>query len=205
MFLKNNPFATAESIYVWVFSAVVNLITTVQQKGGSMLRILSITVLFTFTFGCADPMIAPMKINHRDGTITITTNVNRSAHPYLKLRGTFCSGHIDKSVVATMPRNGEGLHHNVDVVFFRLGRHVSDEELAKEYERRGLVSDPYAQAAVNGSYMLFADEYPNGTHWKDKGRWCSVAFYRAHGKRKVSCISYEHGWEGHWWFAGVRK
>ena len=114
--------------------------------------------------------------------------------------------YADESVVATMPSNGAGVEEDVQVEFFKLGRHVNDDELQCELDKRGLTSDPYAQVAVNKADQAFADEHPNGTHWKDADdKWCFAVFYlNDDGERSVN--AYRGGtWDEDWWFAGVRK
>jgi hypothetical protein len=129
--------------------------------------------------------------------------VNRSRTPQDLLDATGRKQYTDKNVLKSMPRgNGE----EVDVYFFRLGRYVSEEEKAKEYALRGLVPDPYAQAQVNTDDPSFADEHPNGTHWKDaNNRWCFATFDRWSGGRDVDVGRSDNGWDGRWWFGGVRK
>jgi hypothetical protein len=111
---------------------------------------------------------------------------------------------VDREVVKLMPR-GEG--EEVEICFFNLARYISDEDLAREYELRGLAPDPYAQAAVNEADPAFADEHRNGTHWKGRdGTWYYVAFARWRGKRGVRCNRRDIlGWGEFWWFGGVRK
>ena len=107
-------------------------------------------------------------------------------------------------VVASMPR---GIGEEVKVVFFRLRISINDDDLEKEYELRGLKSaDPYSLAKVNEDDPAFADEHPNGTHWKDTdGNWCSAMFNRLrYGGREV--IVQRYGDDGHYsdlWFAGL--
>lgn len=103
-----------------------------------------------------------------------------------------------------MPR-GDG--DESDVIFFKPGRSVSDVDLDKEYALRGLVpADPYALAAVNEADPAFADEHPNGTHWKDAdGNWCYTAFNRWNDGRFVDVCRDVRGWFAYWWFAGLRK
>ncbi len=112
--------------------------------------------------------------------------------------------YTDKDVVDAMPQ-GEG--EEVEVVFFNLGRYVSDANLDKEYELRGLKpTDPFSLAAVNEADPAFADEKPNSTHWKDSNRkWCYATFYRWSGERSVSVYRNGNGWLDYWGFAGVRK
>lgn len=112
--------------------------------------------------------------------------------------------YVDNKVVETMPR-GEG--EQTEVVFFTLGRYISDDDLKKEYEKRGIKpADPYSLAAINRDDPAFADAKPNCTHWKDgDGKWCYAAFSRWHGGRRVDVIRNDRDWYGTWWFAGLRK
>ena len=138
--------------------------------------------------------------------VCIVSKLDRNRTPQQVLDATGRRQYTDDSVVATMPSGGKGVEENVTVEFFKLGKYVSDDELAKAYEERGLTPDPYAQAAVNEADSAFADEHPNGTHWKDAdGKWCFATFRRRDGERYVSVNRRGHGWDGHWWFGGVRK
>lgn len=130
--------------------------------------------------------------------------VNRKRTPKEALKATGRKLYVNDDVVEAMPR-GEGTE--TEVHFFKVGKYLTDEELDKEYELRGLKpADPYSVAAVNEADPAFADEKPNGTHWKDKdGKWCFAAFNRWRGERRVGVDRDDDGWSGHWWFAGVRK
>ncbi len=133
-----------------------------------------------------------------------TVKVDRKRTPKEVLKATGRNQYVTDNVVAKMPK-GEG--DEVDVVFFKLGRYISDNDLEKEYELRGLIpADPYSVAAVNEADPAFADERPNGTHWKDKdGNWCFAAFIRWSGVRVVRVDRGVNAWNGRWWFAGLRK
>ena len=134
--------------------------------------------------------------------ITRIVKVNRSRSPKDMVKALSRSEYTISSVVKTIPK-GEG--EGVTVEFFKLDRWMRDNDLALEYEKRGLTPDPYAQAAVNEADPGFANEHPNGTHWKDEdGSWCYLAFSRGGGERVVH-VGRRHGWSGHWWFGGVRK
>jgi hypothetical protein len=114
---------------------------------------------------------------------------------------------IRESVLDTAPM-GQGLPEEVELHYFCLGRDVSDDDLAYEYDYRGLIPDPQAQATDNEIDPAFADEYPNATHWKNsKGQWCSITFYRLLHDRYIGAAV--HGcssiWHGSWWFAGRPK
>lgn len=132
-------------------------------------------------------------------------NVNRACTPKQVLDATSrVQYNTNSDVVTAMPR-GEG--DEVEVFFFKLGRYVSDDDLEKEYELRGLKPvDSYSLAAVNEADPAFADEHPNSTHWKDaNGKWCYVAFNRWNDERIVDVDRYDNDWDDYWWFAGLRK
>lgn len=130
---------------------------------------------------------------------------NRNHTPEKALKATGRRQYVTDSVVKAMPR---GATAEADVYFFKLGRYVSDDDLEKEYALCGLrPTDPYLLAAINEADPAFADDHPNGTHWKDKdGKWCYAAFYRWHGdERGVGVGRYDGDWRDNWFFAGVRK
>lgn len=110
---------------------------------------------------------------------------------------------LDGEAVASMP---QGDSDEVDVCFFNLGCNVSESDLEREYELRGLKPDPRAQFAVNNTDPAFSDNHPNGTHWRDEcGNWCYAAWDRWSGSGRTVRIMHDScGWRGFWWFGGVR-
>lgn len=135
--------------------------------------------------------------------IVRTVKVNRNRSPKEMVAALGRVEYTTNSVVKIIPK-GEG--EDVTVEFFKLGKYVSDNDLDLEYQKRGLTPDPYAQAAVNEADPAFADEHPNGTHWKDEdGNWCFIAFDRVGDGRSVSVNRSDGDWSGYWWFGGVRK
>jgi hypothetical protein len=149
-------------------------------------------------------MLIRKRVDARQGMIVRRVKPNRARSPQEMLDATNRRQYTDKAVVKAMPK-GEG--DEVDVVFFKVGRYISDTDLDAEYELRGLKpADPYSQAAVNEADPAFADEHPNGTHWKDKaGNWCFATFRRWFDERSVNVFRLDFDWDGSWWFAGVRK
>ena len=129
--------------------------------------------------------------------------VDRNLKPRDALVATGRNLYVDDGVVKAMPK-GEG--EDSETVFFKLDKWVSDDNLEKEFELRGLVpQDPYTLAKVNQDDPAFADDKPNGTHWKDKdGNWCFAAFSRWGGGRHVRVYRYNNDWHVSWWFAGRR-
>ena len=106
---------------------------------------------------------------------TVKVNRNRSAKEALKATGR--NLYVTDSVAKNMPKAETD---EVEVILFKIGRQISDNDLEKEYELRGLKpADPYSLAAFNEADPAFADEHPNGTHWKDEDdKWCFAAFVR---------------------------
>ena len=134
-----------------------------------------------------------------------TAKVDRTRTAQAALDVTSRKQYTDKDVVDAMP---QGTGEEVEVVFFNLGRYISDAELDKEYELRVLKpADPYSLSAVNEDDPAFADTKPNATHWKDSnGKWCYAAFRQwRDGERDVGVNRDDNDWRGDWWFAGVRK
>lgn len=144
------------------------------------------------------------RVEARSNFITRVVTVNRKRSAKEALKATGRNHYVTDSVVAKMPN---GTDEEVEVIFFNLGRFVSDNDLDKEYELRGLKPvDPFTLAAVNEADPAFADERPNGTHWKDKDdQWCFATFDRFGDVRFVSVNRNDSDWVGRWWFAGVRK
>ncbi len=147
------------------------------------------------------------RVEANSAMIVRHTTVNRTRPPQEALKATGRKQYVTDSVVATMPK-GEG--ETTEVVFFKLdlkGGYLSNEELAKEYEKRGLnPADPYSLSAMNEADPAFADTHPNVTHWKNaQGKWCYAAFSRWYVDRYVYVGQSDDGWRDGWWFAGSRK
>ena len=132
----------------------------------------------------------------------VPVNILRTAQQALDATGR--KQYTNNDVVAAMPKGAGG---EVEVHFFKLDRYISENDLEDEYASHGLKpADPYSLAAVNEADPAFADEHPNGTHWKDaKGKWCFAAFDRWDDGRELSVDRYDNDWLDYWWFAGVRK
>lgn len=95
--------------------------------------------------------------------------------------------------------------HIRELEFFTLGRYVSDNELEKEYESRGLEpADLYSLAIWDeGNKDREVKKYV-ATHWKDaEGKWCFATFRRWRGERSVSVYRGGGDWRDRWWLAGV--
>ncbi|MFA7193941.1 MAG: hypothetical protein WC087_03435 [Candidatus Paceibacterota bacterium] len=102
-----------------------------------------------------------------------------------------------------MPR---GESDEVEVIFFQVGRVLTHEDLAQEFNLRGLKpADSYSQAKANEDDPIFAEEHPNGTHWEHNGKWCFSTFDVWDGEQVVDVSCSGRGWLESWWFAGIRK
>lgn len=162
------------------------------------------------TLECCGPTIVERFIKSLEELVATTANaiirtvkVNRNRSPKEMVAALNRTEYTTNSVVRAIPK-GEG--EDVTVEFFKLGRYVSDDALALEYQKRGLTPDPYAQAAVNEADPAFADKHPNGANWKDEyGNWCFIAFLLLGGRRTVGVGRSSHDWGDFWWFGGVRK
>ncbi len=135
--------------------------------------------------------------------VIVRVRVDRSRSLEQACQATGRALRLDEHAIVSLS-SGEG--DEVDVHFFRVGHPLTDEDLEKEYELRGLrPADPYSLAAVHESDPEFADDNPNGTHWKDdQGKWCHTTFDQWENERVV-VIDYYCEWEGRWWFAGIPK
>lgn len=124
------------------------------------------------------------------------------------LKATDRDQNVNDDVIATMAL-GKGNEKNVYFFMpepweYTHPGYMSDEDLEKAMKRRVLVSDPYAQIQVNIDDPAFAEEHPNGTHFKDAdGNLYSLAFDRWLGRRRVSVCRVAGGWGYDWWFGGV--
>ena len=143
------------------------------------------------------------------GMIVRRVTVDRSRTPQTMLNATGRKQYTIQSVVDAMPR---GEDNETDVFFFKPDPAVykdgwiSEDEVVRQYELRGLKADPYAQGAVNEVDPAFADEHPNGTQWKDvQGKWCFAIFDRWAHERHVDVHRGDNDWDDYWFFAGVRK
>lgn len=159
--------------------------------------------------GLAGEMFAlfRQRVEAKASEIIRRVGINRNLKPdevIAKVCETGRQRYVDHKVLESMPK-GEG--EEAEVVFFKIGRFISDDDLEKEYEKRGLKpADAYSLAAVNRDDPAFGDEKPNCTHWKDaQGKWCYVAFSRWDAGRRVDVRRSDGDWGGNWWFAGLRK
>lgn len=95
--------------------------------------------------------------------------------------------------------------HIRELEFFTLGRYVSNDDLEKEYESRGLEpADLYSLAIWDEENKDREVKKYVATHWKDaEDKWCFAAFDRWLGGRDVDVNRRVRDWHGNWWLAGV--
>lgn len=97
----------------------------------------------------------------------------------------------------------------VDVSFFTLCREVTDDDLEKEYEIRGLKpADPYSLLSANECFSVLEWRYANGTHWKNKkGEWCFATFNNFSDNSSIISVGKNKPlkWNSVWWYGGVPK
>jgi glyceraldehyde 3-phosphate dehydrogenase len=197
---------------------VKSLVSTITpERRSSLRRIPFLTLLFCLPIlaaaaGCQQKEEDAPRQKEEDALLppdqVVTVTVDRTLSPREALDRASRRQIIDSHVVAAMP-GSSGSVEEVEVVFFTLRRQVTNDELAKEYDSRGLMpADPYVLAAVNASDRSFAAELPNGTHWRSTdGEWCFAAFHHgSDGEHYAHVYRHDIGW---WhesrWFAGVRK
>ncbi len=131
-------------------------------------------------------------------------SVNRARTPQEAIEAIGRNKYCDDDIVDAMPH---GTNEEAEIFFFKLNYDVpiTDDDLEKEYELRGLVPvDAYALAAVNEADPAFADDYPNGTHWQDANdNWYYAAFDRWIDARDVVIRLHNFAWSHKWWFGGI--
>jgi hypothetical protein len=197
-----------DSITAGQIGKVQDLLAAALRKSGLLSEPVQ-TVLETQGDQLAADMLVALRkrVEAISNLIVPHATVNRKRNPKDALKATGRNLYVTDDVVKAMPK---GAGTEVDVVFFKLdlgGGYISDDNLEKEYELRGLVpADPFSLAAVNEADPAFADDHPNGTHWKDSsGKWCFETFYRWGDERRVHVDRNDLGWDDDWWFAGLRK
>ncbi len=138
-------------------------------------------------------------------TITvIVKRVDYTLTPQQILDATGRRQYVDKAVLATIPKSGNGIVANVPFTFFKPGRHLSPVELAVELKDRKLVRDLYVQVAAAAQDPEFADTYPNVMNWElQGGGYGYMTFLRDDDGRYVSVGRDDFGWGDIWSFGGV--
>lgn len=94
-----------------------------------------------------------------------------------------------------------------EIIFFKPGKYVSNEQLAEEYASRGLEpAHPYAFILYSMEYESEMDEKEwVATCWKQGDHFEYAAANRWHGKRGLGVDRSRGGWYGRWSFVGVPR
>ena len=152
----------------------------------------------------ADVLVDQVRSDMQNTIVRMVRNIRRNRSAVQTINDTGRNKYVNDGILVTMPvGNGP---EGVELVYFRLGRTVYDDELEREYEARGLEPDPQAQSTDNEADPSFADEHPNSNYWNRDGKVSSyLAFRRWLGMRYVHCHRNGDEWGDYWWFAGVRK
>lgn len=92
--------------------------------------------------------------------------------------------------------------------FFKVGKVTTCQELADEYEKRGLV--PASILSICQYDKTNRDDLDEKKYvcsqWKDnEGKWCFLAVDQWRDERHVHVYRYDNEWYGNWWGCGVRK
>ncbi|MFA7252842.1 MAG: hypothetical protein WC027_03210 [Candidatus Paceibacterota bacterium] len=189
---------------------ISDFLTTGLRKAGFQSEAIQM-VIETKGRSLTDDLVAVVRkyVEAVSNLIVRVVDVDIGRKPQEALNATGRKQYTDEVVVINMPKGSGG---KKEVVFFKpdlteRNGYISDDDLEKEFELRGLKpADPYSLAAVNEADPAFADDHPNGTHWKDaNGNWSFAAFDRWHDERHVYVGRNDGGWGGGWWFGGLRK
>lgn len=94
-----------------------------------------------------------------------------------------------------------------EMIFFKPGKYVSNEQLAEEYASRGLEpAHPYAFILYSMEHESEMDEKEwVATCWKQGDHFEFATAGRWRGERRLSVDRYNDGWDGGWSFVGVPR
>jgi hypothetical protein len=141
-------------------------------------------------------------------SLTKTVAVDLTRSPRQMIEDTGRTQYVDQKVLEHAPYFPQAKAvEKIELTLFKVGRWISDDDIEKEYEARGLKPcDIFQLAALNKAEPDFAHEHPNATHWKGaEGEWCYAAFHDWDDVRNVRVNRDDGEWYGDWFFAGVRK
>lgn len=161
-----------------------------------------------------DRVIASREYRRQDGPngqaiIRTVKNIRRNRTGLQALAATSCVICGEDSAIRSL-QTGRG-PEEVELHYFPPSKqHLNNDELALEYEMRGLIPDPQAQIADNEAGTGFAGIGTNGTQWKNsQGDWCIIIFSQSGGTRCVIISSkwnlLNFRWQSGWLCAGVHK
>lgn len=118
------------------------------------------------------------------------------------LKDTGRTLYVDEEVAKSAPT------HTGKLEFFKLKKYVTCQELADEYEKRGLI--PASILSLCEYDKTNRDDLDEKKYvcsqWKDKeGQWCYVTVRRWYGERSVFVRRGDGDWDDYWLFGGFRK
>lgn len=118
------------------------------------------------------------------------------------LKDTGRTMYVDEEVAKSAPM------YTGTLEFFKLGKYMTCQELADEYEKRGLV--PASILSLCQYDKTNRDDLDKKkwvcSQWKDeKGEWCFLSVNRWRGERYVNVNRDDFEWSDIWWGCGVRK
>lgn len=131
--------------------------------------------------------------------------VNRTLTGHEAIHATNRRELLEDEVVSAMPN---GTENEIEIHFVHLKGSVAAKNLEAELDKLGYkLTDPHTLAAANEAESEFANEYPNGTQWKDaNGKFCLEAFHfnPVTDERQVNVYCFDYNWPN-FWFGCVRK
>lgn len=110
--------------------------------------------------------------------------------------------YVDEKIAKSAPQNTGELE------FFHLDRYITPQELADEYEKRGLMpASIFSLCEYDKTNREDLDKMePVATQWKDReDKWCYAIFLRGGDEREVGVSRRGFRWGRNCRFAGVRK
>lgn len=140
------------------------------------------------------------KLKPEEMFVVRNVRVNRIQTPLAMIKALHRRGSIDGGMLETMPKDGEEC---VDVFFFPIQCFLCRPDIAKEFESRGLMSDPYAQIQANIDKSNLSQRFPNIVHWSNPGCFCHVSIIQRFNDRLIQVGYVGNGLRSGWWLAGV--
>lgn len=152
----------------------------------------------------ANEGVIRVHLDRKRNTITFRVKVKRGLTGQQVLKATGRAIYKDDAAVESMPLIAGSGEEEVEFVFFKPGRRLSDAEVEQERHKRGLVRDLAAQAQANADHPEFADDHWNGDSWLDAdGKWSFASFRRdVDGERYVHVYRSGDDWHDDRWFGG---
>lgn len=133
---------------------------------------------------------------------TYKVKVNRKQTAKQALRGLGYKKYVKESVVKTFKNEGKV---NCEIELFYLGKYATNKEVEQEYKKRDLVPDFYATVAfLKKNPEILEEKKCIGVNYSDN-KFANFRHWVSFICCKVVVDSCDAGWDGRWWFAGLRK